>query len=408
MAEILRRLQHGRLAKMSAWLGRSPAVYDAPDKNLWCYMDVLVVKLSAIGDVVHSLPAVGLLKKRLPQAKITWVVEPLSKDLLLGNPVVDRVVIFEKKKFKSLSASAMKAFAGELNQTKYDCAIDLQGLFKSAAICRGSKARRIFGFADGREMAPLMYTDRVHTGDYHSFAKHVVLHNLELANAAANALTGKKQDLADNLTLMSEAQFLLPSIKDESIQKIERLFDEQQKAQVGQAAEHAPLVVLIPGTTWITKLWPQPSWVALGEKFVASGYRIALIGGKSEVEANKNLAQEIRQSHTQANVTDLTGKTTLVDLMALFSRSQLVVGGDTGPLHLAAAINGPAIVGVYGSTPIGRNGPFGAHCATVSTALECQPCFADTCKIATLACLTELSPDAVFDKAIKSVSGSRH
>ncbi len=369
-------------------------------------MEVLVVKLSAIGDVVHSLPAANLLRKRLPQAKITWVVEPLSKDLLLGNPVVDHVIVFEKKKFKSLSLSAMKAFAAELNQVKYDCAIDLQGLFKSAAICRGSNARRIFGFAGAREMAPLMYTDRINTGDYYSYEKHVVLHNLQLANAAANALTGKKEVVSDDTTVASDYQFLLPSIKDASIQKIEQMFAEQQRSEAGHTAEHAPLAVLIPGTTWITKLWPLRSWATLGEKFVQSGYRIALIGAKSEGEANKKLAQEIREHHPQANVTDLTGKTSLVDLTALFSRAQLVVGGDTGPLHIAAALNGPTIVGVYGSTPIGRNGPFGTHCQAVSTALECQPCFSDTCKITTLACLTELSPDAVFDTAIKSVGGA--
>ncbi len=367
-------------------------------------MEVLVVKLSAIGDVVHSLPAASLLKKRLPQARITWVVEPLSKDLLLGNPLVDNVIVFEKKQFKSLSTNAIKAFASELKQTKYDCAIDLQGLFKSAAICRGSGARKIFGFADAREMAPLMYTDRINTGDYNSFEKHVVLHNLRLAHAAANAITGKKVDASDDHSLVSESKFVLPSIKDDSIQRIEKLFSEQQIAKGVSNAEHAPLVVLIPGTTWITKLWPLPSWAALGEKLVTKGYRIALIGGKGEAPENKTLAESIRKSVQEANVIDLTGKTSLVDLIALFSRAQLVVGGDTGPLHLAAAIDGPTIVGIYGSTPIGRNGPFGAHCSTVSTSLECQPCFSDTCKIATLACLRELSAEAVFDAAMKAVN----
>lgn len=364
-------------------------------------MEVLVVKLSAIGDVVHSLPAVSWFKTRVPQAKITWVVEPLSKDLLLGNPCVKRVVVFEKKKFKSLSPTAMKAFAGELNQTKYDVAIDLQGLFKSAAICRASGARKIFGFSDAREMAPLAYTDRINTGDYNSFDKHVVLHNMRLANAAANAVTGKKVDVSDDKKLAAESNFVLPSIKEQSIQKIEKLFSELQTKEAINSAEHAPLVVLIPGTTWVTKLWPMPSWAALAAKFVARGHRIALIGGKSEGEANKALAQEIRQSAPQANVVDLTGKTSLSDLMALFSRAQIVVGGDTGPLHLAAALHGPSIVGVYGSTPIGRNGPFGEHCTAVSTSLECQPCFSDTCKVSTLACLKELSPDAVFEAAQK-------
>lgn len=369
-------------------------------------MEVLVVKLSAIGDVVHSLPAISLLKQRVPQAKITWVVEPLSKDLLLGNPLVENVVVFEKKKFKSLSANAIKAFAGELKRTKYDYAIDLQGLFKSAAICRGSGARKIFGFADAREMAPLMYTDRIKTGDYYSFDEHVVLHNMRLASALANSITGKKVDVSDDQALVSAAKFVLPSINDSSIQKIEKHFAEEQAAHGISGSQHAPLVVLIPGTTWVTKLWPMPSWAALAEKFAVKGYRVALIGGKGEALANKELAESVRKNAPGANLIDITGRTTLVDLMALFSRARLVVGGDTGPLHLAAAISGPAIVGVYGSTPIGRNGPFGTHCSTVSTDLDCQPCFSSTCKIATLACLKELSPDAIFDKSMKAVENA--
>lgn len=365
-------------------------------------MEILVVKLSAIGDVVHSLPALNLLKRRLPQAKITWVVEPLSRDLLTGHPAVERVVTFDKKQFKSLSTKAMKEFGLQLNTTRYDCAIDLQGLFKSAAICRGSGAKKIFGFSGAREMAPLLYTERVDTGDYFAYDKHVVLHNMRLANAAANALTGKKVDMSDDKVLASQCEFALPSIKDASIQKIEQIFAEQQSATHVSQTEHAPLVVLIPGTTWITKLWPMPSWAALAEKLAVGGFRIALVGGKAEVETNKNLAREIRAKVAGADVVDLTGKTSLGDLMALFSRSRLVIGGDTGPLHLAAAMNVPEIVGVYGSTPIGRNGPFGEHCTTVSTSLECQPCFSKTCKISTLACLTELSVDAVFNAAIKA------
>lgn len=367
-------------------------------------MEILVVKLSAIGDVVHSLPAVNLLRKRVPGAKITWVVEPLSTDLLLGNPLVDRVIVFEKKRFKSFSANAIKAFAGELKQTKYQYAIDFQGLFKSAAICRASGARKIFGFAEARELAPLIYTDRVNTGDYNSYEKHIVLHNMRLANALANAITGKKVDTSDDQTLASESKFSLPSIKDESIQKIEKLFSEQQATQNVSGASHAPLVVLIPGTTWTTKLWPVPSWVTLAEKLADKGFRVALVGGKGETQENRALADGIRKGSPEATVVDLTGKTSLADLMALFSRAQLVVGGDTGPLHLAAAISAPAIVGVYGSTPIGRNGPFGAHCSAVSTTLECQPCFSDSCKIATLACLKELSPEAVFEASMKALS----
>jgi len=364
-------------------------------------MEILVVKLSAIGDVVHSLPALNLLKQRLPEARITWVVEPLSCDLLAGNPAVDRVVIFDKSQFKSLSTRAMKEFGAQLKTTRYDCAIDFQGLFKSAAICRGSGAKRIFGFAGAREMAPLLYSDRVDTGDYFSYEKHVVLHIMRLANAAANVFSGKTEDVSDDHALAARSDFILPSIKDESVQKIERLFAAQQSESETTTTEHAPLVVLIPGTTWVTKLWPVSSWAALAEKLAESGFRIALVGGKSEQVSNTSLASDIKSRASTTQVFDLTGKTSLLDLMALFSRARLVIGGDTGPLHLAAAMNAAAVVGVYGSTPTKRNGPFGARCSTVSTALECQPCFSKTCKISTLACLTELSADAVFNSALK-------
>lgn len=375
-------------------------------------MEILVVKLSAIGDVVHSLPAINLLKQRLPMAKITWVVEPLSKDLLEGNPLVDRVIVFEKKLFKTFSASAIKSFFSDLGQTKYDCAIDLQGLFKSAAICRGSGARKIFGFKAAREMAPTLYTNRIDSGDYFAYDRHVVVHNMILANAVADTLSEKKNPLPDDQALIGQAKFPLPHIKESSIQKIEQLFSAQQansesSKKEGESTsiqtEHSPLVVLIPGTTWVTKLWPMQSWAALGEKLAASGNRIAIIGGKGEAEANANLATSIRNGVADASVFDLTGKTNLTDLVTIFSRSKVVIGGDTGPLHIAAATNQPAIVGVYGSTPIGRNGPFGARCFTVSTSLECQPCFSKTCKIVTLDCLHKLSVDAVFESTIKAL-----
>ncbi len=158
-----------------------------------------------------------------------------------------------------------------------------------------------------------------------------------------------------------------------------------------------PLCVLVPGTTWVTKIWPTESWYELGLKLVDQfNYRLLIIGARSEVEANSGLTARINAARPGA-ATDLTTKTSLLDLAALFKCCDLVVGGDTGPLHLAAAAQAPRVVGIYGSTPWRRNGPYGVHCRSVSLSLDCQPCYSKHCKIQTIDCLRKLPVDDVID-----------
>lgn len=366
-------------------------------------MNVLVVKLSAIGDVIHALPAVNYLKGRLPAAaKITWVVEPLSADLLRNNPLVDNLIVFKKKEIAGGSFSELRKLLGQLFEQNYEAALDFQGLFKSAALCKVSNAKRVFGFAGAREMAPLFYTDKVDTGDYFSYKTHVVVHNLRLANAAVAALGGNALTSAE---LDSEAKFLKFPLRDDStMSDLVAKLPEQliYRSTTGGAA---PLVVLIPGTTWVTKLWPATYWAELGGKLASSAnVRLALVGGPGEKTANQEIADGIRRIKPDVELMDLTGQTGLGDLIGLFSLTKLVIGGDTGPLHLASAVTKPGVIGIYGSTPIGRNGPFGAHCKTLSTALDCQPCFSKTCRIGTLACLNDLSPDMVLAVALESLT----
>jgi len=160
----------------------------------------------------------------------------------------------------------------------------------------------------------------------------------------------------------------------------------------------AATAVLVPGTTWDSKIWPLEHWVRLSEKLIDQlGFRLILVGGKSEVVTNSKLANELKQSG-RGSILDLTGQTTLPELQALFLRSDLVVGADTGPLHLAAATQTPKVVGVYGSTPARRNGPYGEHCLTIFMGLACQPCFEQICPLGTKACLIDLTPDYVFER----------
>ena len=163
-------------------------------------------------------------------------------------------------------------------------------------------------------------------------------------------------------------------------------------------ASPAGTVILIPGTTWESKIWPLEHWLGLSEKLIDQlQSKLILVGGKSEVSTNAKLADQLRRSGRK-NVVDLTGQTSLLELQALFLQSDLVVGADTGPLHLAAATNHPKVVGVYGSTPAGRNGPYGDKCLTVFLGLACQPCFEKVCPLGTKACLIDMTPDYVFQR----------
>ncbi len=162
----------------------------------------------------------------------------------------------------------------------------------------------------------------------------------------------------------------------------------------------APLAVLAPGTTWVSKIWQEEKWLALGHMLSSRlKMRVALVGGEAELQVNSRLAQNLAAMCPGENaVADLTAKTNLVDLIALFRQAQLVVGADTGPIHLAAATGVPKVVAIHGSTPRRRNGPFGQHCLAIAMGLECQPCFQKDCPLGTTACLKDLNPAPVFEE----------
>jgi ADP-heptose:LPS heptosyltransferase len=154
--------------------------------------------------------------------------------------------------------------------------------------------------------------------------------------------------------------------------------------------------VLIPGTTWVTKIWPEHSWYQLGAALSQKyNYKLLIVGGRSETQVNQTLCQKLNALKPGLAL-DLTNETSLIDLSVIFELSSLVVGGDTGPLHLAAAIGKPKVLGIYGSTPWRRNGPYGEHCRSVSLQLNCQPCYAKHCRIKTIDCLRTLTVDQVM------------
>lgn len=361
-------------------------------------MEILIIRTSALGDVVHCLPAAQLIKELLPEARITWLVKPAWASLLIGNPAVDDVIIVPGG-FRRLQVAAPKNLWQALRKKQFDAVINFQPVL-SAALCAAiSGADRRFGFRFERQTrrsgsvlngAYWLMTDALDVGKYLDHKVHVIDLNLRLAEHACQSLRPSSNS---SLSPGWSGVFPLPAASDSSRHRIEALIDTHF------AGAKDRVCVLIPGTTWDTKIWPADYWSGLGRLLREAGVPLVLVGGEGEVEVNRGIEMAIRAgTEGGAGLLNLTGETTLMDLVALFSACQVVIGGDTGPLHLAVAVGKSKVLGVYGSTPPGRNGPYGANSRTVSLNLQCQPCFETFCHLGTIACLKDLSVDRVYDE----------
>lgn len=372
-------------------------------------MKILIIRLSAIGDVIHCLPAAAELKRRLPGVLIGWVVEPAASSLVLNNPAIDLSYVLPRKQWSRGLALPWRwpgvitdigAFWSKIKQERFDVVVDFQGLLKSAVCTAASGAPVRAGFAGTREGAEWFLTDRLDVGDYFGHDRHVVDLNLSLADFVCRKVgttAGGSQGRAGETAGLPPVEFPLPEPQPESYEKINEMLGSGPAGGEGAA----PLVVLIPGTTWSSKIWPAEYWSDLGVRLWRElGFRICLAGGAAEEAMNAEIASGIERQFRQVDLVNLTGKTSLLDLIPLFRLSRLVVGPDTGPVHLAAAVGKPKVVGVYGSTPWRRLGPYGPQCRTVSLSLWCQPCFQTVCPLSTKACLKELSVEKIFSEIV--------
>lgn len=292
----------------------------------------LIVRLSSIGDIVHALPAAAALAETFPQAQIHWVVEKRHALLLDGNPHLDRILVLDtlgwrKHLASSLTWREIQHGLGALRETRYDAAIDFQGLWKSAVVARLSHARERIGFARGwlREpSASMLYTQQVSPREH----VHVVAENLALVERLG-ARTGRWQ-------------FPLPGNEEDAA------YVDAQLA----ALQDRDFIIVNPGGGWRSKCWSPPNYAALIRHWEdVSSERIVLTGSPSE----EPLIGEILRDAGKPRARFLP--TTLIQFIALARRARMFVGGDTGPLHLAAAVGTP-IVGIYGPTDPVRNGPF--------------------------------------------------
>jgi lipopolysaccharide heptosyltransferase I len=284
----------------------------------------LVVRLGSLGDIVHTLPAVHALRGRFPNARMDWLVEKKWRALLSGNPDVSDVILLDRSTWRGVSSCV-----AELRRRDYACAIDFQGLYKSAVLARSSGAPRRIGFE--REFlrepgAAWFYTERVAPG-----ARHVVEQNLAIAEHLGAAIL---------------SPFFPVGVCDEAVRDVRLQLDARGVQKY---------FVLSPGGGWMSKCWPAEQYGQLHRRLTSlpafAGWRGIVNFGPGE----QKLADEVRLSAGETE--PLVLSTDLPQLMALLRHAEVFIGGDSGPLHLAVALGRP-VVGLYGPTDPARNGPY--------------------------------------------------
>ncbi len=295
------------------------------------YKAILIVKMSSLGDVIHSLPTLAAIRHNWPNAKIVWAVHEAFSGVLPGKPWVDEVLYIDKKKLKSVSY--LMALRKQLKAYHFDIAIDLQGLMKSALVTMVSGAKRRVSYWEAREGSRLINEPLVGEHQY----GHVIERYLDVVRCLGGTVDG--------------IEFPLVELGAASESVREKLLKE--------GSDVKPYVVLTPATRWAPKDWPLDRYAEIGDKLLTAGYEVVLLGGPDDAPKGEEL-----QSYAKGTFINMMGKTSLHEMMALIQHCALFISGDTGPLHMANAMQVP-LIALYGPTYPGRLGPYGNDRATV-------------------------------------------
>lgn len=326
-------------------------------------MNIAIVKLSSLGDVVHALPVAATLRARLPEARLTWIVERREALVLAGHPALDAVVPVDTRGWRRArgaqalaeAAGAVTATARHLKASRFDAALDLQGLLKSGMLVGLTRARLRIGFTARRCREPLaaIFTNRRVEPPTE---RHVVDQYLALLAPLGVG------DPVREFRLPAD-----PTAED----RIDAFF---------VAAGLKPrdrVVVLNPGAGRADKRWSPGAFGALARRLADErSARVLVAWGPGEIAAGREI-----MTTAGAGRALLAPPTDIVELIALLKRASIVVAADTGPLHLAAALGVPC-VGLYGPTRAERNGPYGAGHRTLQgaggrvAAIGVEPVFA--------------------------------
>ncbi|MBN1102128.1 MAG: lipopolysaccharide heptosyltransferase II [Deltaproteobacteria bacterium] len=336
---------------------------------------ILIIKLSAIGDVVHTLPLLEVLRKNFPDARIDWLVEEEAAQIIEGHEGLDRMLVSGRKSWqkrllrKDRRSEALREilqFLRGLRSLEYDLVIDMQGLFKSGLLTGLSRGRRKIGFTWAREGSTLFLTALPYFVDqYRQHAIERYLKTADILGCRVGTWQGRipvrKSDEDRVLSLLQKNHL---AVKD--------------------------FVAVNPMARWRTKLWEPWKFARLAERVREDlGLDVVFTGGAADRPAIEEIRGKMR-----VETLNLAGLTGLKELAFLYTLCRVLITTDTGPMHIAAAMNCP-VVALFGPTAPWRTGPYGDGHRVIREGMDCSPCFKKKCSH--VSCMKGIKVDRVFD-----------
>jgi lipopolysaccharide heptosyltransferase I len=331
-------------------------------------VNIAIVKLSSLGDVIHALPVLGALRAARPEARLTWIVELRESAILRDHPELDAVIPVDTRRWRGMLLSPrglarvgrdLRDLRGLMQQARFDVAIDLQGLIKSGLLTALTGAPLRIGFAATRCWEPLnaLFTNR----------------RVRPPTGARHVIDQYRSLLAPLGVSAGAVSFRIPTSA-----AAEARMDEFFAAQGLTPRDH--VVALCPGARRPNKRWPVHHFRTLADRLSGdTGARALVVWGPGERDLARGIATGLWSRPVLAPPTDLD------ELGALLRRCSVLIAGDTGPLHLAAAVGTPA-VGLFGPTPAERNRPWGPR----GRGLQSPD-----------GLMASIAPDAVLDTAVE-------
>lgn len=317
---------------------------------------VLIVKLSSIGDVVHTVPFLDVLKLNYPGLTVDWCVEDRTCEIIKGNPFLDRIIVFHRDNWKKNLFSIK-----ELRKREYDLIIDLQGLLKSGLIVGISKGKRKIGLSGAREFGWL-FVDEIVSVNYN---QHAIDRYIQVAKYLGCKSLNWKWRIA---------------ITESDKEKVKRIINKINR-------EMLPIVAINPVARWKSKLWKEKNFSELAKRLIKEGIRPVFLASKKEKLTVERIINGIK------GAVNLSGVFNLRQLYYFYSNCLATVTLDTGPMHIAAA-SGCKVIALFGPTDPLRTGPYGNGHKVIKIDLPCSPCFKKRCH--EKRCMNEITVDMVM------------